>query len=153
MRNGDDMSERRAEIRSRLREASGIDEEMIERLVRAFYQEARQDALLGPVFDARIRDWEPHLKSICDFWSSVTLMSGAYHGQPMVKHLDLGIDSRHFDGWLALWEEKARELCPETAAERFVALARRVGESLELGIASSRGTMLKKGERLGPPRN
>jgi hemoglobin len=145
------MSERREEIRSRWRESTGIDEAMIERLVRAFYKHAREDVLLGPVFNARIRDWEPHLKSICDFWSSVTLMSGAYHGQPMIKHLDLGIDSRHFDRWLALWEAKARELCPEAAAERFVTLARRVGESLELGIASSQGIMLKKGERLAPP--
>jgi hemoglobin len=144
------MSVRRDDIRARLAEASGIEEAMVDRLVRAFYAKARVDPLLGPVFDARIQDWEPHLRTITDFWTSITLMSGAYHGQPMSKHLDLEIDARHFDRWLALWEETARELCPEPAAERFVALSRRVGESLELGIAGKRGLLLLKGERLPP---
>jgi len=142
------MSERRRDIRAQLAESTGIDEAMVERLVRAFYAKARVDPLLGPVFAARIRDWEPHLKTICDFWTSIALMSGAYHGQPMSKHLDLEIDARHFDRWLALWETTARQTCPAPAADRFVALARRVGESLELGIAGRRGILLLKGERL-----
>jgi truncated hemoglobin YjbI len=37
---------------------------------------------------------------MCAFWSSVALMSGRYHGQPMEKHLPLPIDARHFDRWL-----------------------------------------------------
>ena len=57
----------------------------------------RKDALLGPVFDARIADWEPHLQRRCTFWSSVALMSGVYHGRPMEKHLPLPVDARHFD--------------------------------------------------------
>jgi hemoglobin len=142
------MSERRNDIRAKLAEDSGIDEAMVERLVRAFYAKARVDPLLGPVFNAKIQDWEPHLQTITDFWTSIALMSGAYHGQPMSKHIDLEIDARHFDRWLALWEATARELCPEPAADRFVALARRVGESLELGVAGRRGVLLLKGERL-----
>lgn len=126
------MSERRLAIQSRLREETGIDDAMIERVVRVFYAKAREDALLGPVFASRIRDWEPHLQAIRDFWSSVTLMSGAYHGQPMTKHLDLMIDARHFDRWLALFEETTRATCPPPAADRFVLLARRVAKSLRL---------------------
>ena len=144
------MNERRVGVQARLREELGVDEDLIDHVVRAFYRKAREDALLGPVFNAKIEVWEPHLKAIIDFWSSITLMTGRYHGQPMVKHLDLGIDARHFDRWLALWEETARELCPEQAAERLAMLSRRVGESLELGIATSRGVFLKKGERLAP---
>ena len=48
---------------------TGIDEPMIDRLVRRFYAKIRTDALLGPVFDARIRDWEPHLQRMCAFRS------------------------------------------------------------------------------------
>ena len=63
-------------------------------------------------------------------------MSGRYHGQPMAKHVPLPIDARHFDRWLALFAETAREVCPPAAAERFTLLSCRVGESLELGIAN-----------------
>ena len=32
---------------------TGIDEPMIERLVRAFYERARRDPLIGPIFERR----------------------------------------------------------------------------------------------------
>jgi hypothetical protein len=34
--------------------------------------------------------------------------------------------------------------------ERFILLARRIAESLELGVATSRGIMWRKGERYLP---
>ena len=127
---------------------TGIDEPMIERLVRCFYGKVRKDRLLGPVFEVRIRDWEPHLQRMCAFWSSVALMSGRYHGSPMAMHMRLPVDAAHFDRWLALFEATAREVCPREAAAHFVELARRIAQSLELGIATHRGIMLGTGERL-----
>jgi hemoglobin len=131
-------------------ERTGIDEAMIERLVRRFYEHVREDALIGPIFDARIADWEPHLQRMFAFWSAVALMSGRYHGQPMMKHLPLPIDARHFDRWLELFERTARELCPPAAADHFVERAHRIAESLELGVASRHGVLLGKGERFLP---
>lgn len=142
-----DTPARRAELTARIARETGIDEAMIERLVRGFYAKVQADPLLGPVFAARIADWEPHLQRMCAFWSSVALMSGRYHGQPMPAHAPLPIDAAHFDRWLALFEETARELCPPVAADHFIERARRIAESLELGIALSRGVMLAKGER------
>ena len=55
-------AERRERITAELSERTGITEAMIERLVRAFYDKVRTDPMLAPVFDARIRDWEPHLQ-------------------------------------------------------------------------------------------
>jgi hemoglobin len=144
-------SERRAEITAEIMARTGIDETMIERLVRAFYDKVRADALLGPVFAARIVDWEPHLQRMGAFWSSVALMSGVYHGRPMEKHLPLPVDARHFDRWLGLFEETAHEVCPIAAAEHFIERAHRVAESLELGIAGSLRVLLMKGERLRRP--
>lgn len=48
--------------------ALGVDEVMIDRLVRRFYAAVRLDADLGPIFAARIQDWEPHLRRMTDFW-------------------------------------------------------------------------------------
>jgi hemoglobin len=115
--------------------------------VRGFYAKVRDDALLAPVFAARISDWEPHLKQMCAFWSSVALMSGRYHGTPMVKHMPLPVDAGHFDRWLALFEATANELCPPVAAAHFVERAQRIAASLELGVASGQGVMLAPGER------
>ena len=126
---------------------TGIDEAMIDRLVRRFYARIREDELLGPIFAARIIDWEPHLQRMCAFWSSVVLMTGRYHGQPMQVHLPLPVDAQHFDRWLALFEATANDTCPAAAAEHFVARARQIAGSLELGIATTHGALLRKGER------
>src|SRR5947207_15646667 len=138
--------ERRERITAEIMERTGIDEAMIERLVRGFYAKVRADAVLGPIFDVRIKDWEPHLAQMCAFWSSVALMTGRYHGTPMAKHLPVPVDSRHFNRWLTLFEWTALELCPPQAADHFIERARRIGESLELGIACAHGVMLRKGE-------
>ena len=145
------MSDRRSEIIADIIARTGIDEAMIERLVRTFYGKIRKDALLGPVFATRIADWEPHLKRMCAFWSSVALTSGVYSGRPMEKHLPLPVDARHFDRWLALFNDTAREVCPPAAAEHFIERAHRVAESLELGIAGQHRVLLMKGERLRRP--
>jgi len=138
---------RRAAITSEIQAETGIDEAMIERLVRSFYARVRDDAILGPIFAAKIDEWEPHLQKMFAFWSSVTLMTGQYHGQPMARHLPLPIDARHFDRWLALFAQTAYDVCPQAAADRVVLLSRRIAESLELGVATSHGVMLRKGER------
>lgn len=121
---------------------------MIERLIHGFYADVRADPLIGPIFAARITNWGPHLAQMCDFWSSVLLMSGRYHGQPMAKHAPLPIDAAHFDRWLELFEAAARRLCPPEAASLVIERARRIGESLELGLAAQRGHLLAPGERL-----
>lgn len=142
-----DAAGRRALIVEQIRAETGIDETMIARLVEGFYERVRADPLLGPVFDARIDDWGPHLEQMKLFWSSVALMSGVYHGRPMPKHLPLPVDARHFDRWLELFEATARDLCPPAAADHFIERARRIAESLELGIAGANGVLLGEGER------
>src|SRR5215472_1389153 len=49
------------------------------------------DAILGPIFVAKIEDWEPHFQKMFAFWCSVALMNGRHHGQPMARHLPLPI--------------------------------------------------------------
>ena len=128
-------------------EPATLDDRLIEKVIRAFYDRARADPLIGPVFNSRIKDWEPHLARISDFWSAVMLRTGRYQGQPMRLHLPLPIDSTHFDRWLELFELTARELCPAPIADLFAQRARTIGRSLEMGIAATQGALLMNGER------
>jgi len=138
---------RRAQLIRSIQSETGIDEAMIEKLVRRFYERVREDEILAPIFSARIADWEPHLQRMCAFWSSVALMSGRYHGQPMPVHSSLSIDASHFDRWLMLFEATAREVCPPKAADHFIQRAHRIAQSLEFGVAAARGVLLGKGAR------
>ena len=132
-------AERRARITADLMAKTGIDDAMIERLVRAFYARVQADPLLGPVFATRVHDWEAHITKLCAFWSSVALMTGRYHGQPMRAHIPLPIAAEHFDRWIALFEDTANAFCPPQAAAHFIERARRIADGLELGIAGSQG--------------
>ncbi|MPY76858.1 MAG: preprotein translocase subunit TatC [Alphaproteobacteria bacterium] len=130
---------RREQIVAEIVARTGITETQIERLVGTFYARIRDDALLGPIFAARVEDWDTHLKKMCAFWSSVALMSGRYSGQPMQAHLPLPVDGTHFARWLAIFEETANEVCTPAGAAHFMERARRIAESLRMGIAFHRG--------------
>lgn len=132
--------------------ATGLNEEMIEAVVRGFYGRVRCDDLLGPVFAARIDDWETHLERMCRFWSSVALMTGSYHGQPVPAHLPLPVDGRHFDRWLDLFAVTVNELCTPGGAAHLMERARRIAQSLELAIGCDHGAVLNRGERYRNPR-
>ena len=63
-------------------------ESQIEDLVAAFYARIRKHPTLGPIFERVIGDdWTPHLKVMCDFWSSVMLTTGRYKGRPIPAHV------------------------------------------------------------------
>ncbi len=120
----------------------GITEEMTARLVDAFYAKVRLDALLGPVFEAAIHDWDSHLSKLRDFWSSVTLMTGRYKGRPVPAHVGLpGIGPEMFGRWLCLFRETAREECPPPAAALYIASAERIASSLQMSIDFHRGAL------------
>jgi hemoglobin len=144
----DEALVRRRAFAADVQARTGIDEEMIRRLVHAFYDRVRADEMLGPVFTSRIVDWALHLDRMCAFWSSVTLMTGRYHGRPMPAHAPLPVGGVHFDRWLRLFAATAADVCPPPAAALFLEKARLIAESLELGIAMYRGVILAKGERL-----
>ncbi len=146
-----DPAARRAASAAEVHARTGIDERMIHDLVHTFYDRIRADPVLGPIFAARITDWDPHLARMFAFWSSVTLMTGRYHGRPMQAHAQLPVAGAHFDHWLALFSETAREVCPPAAAEYFIQRANMIAKSLEMGIATFRGVILAPTERLGPP--
>lgn len=120
--------------------AAGVTEPMIHALVHGFYDQVRADPMLGPIFDREIGDgWDPHLKTMCDFWSSVLLMSGRFKGAPMVVHARIpDIEAAHFARWLQLFREAAAALTPPDAAALFVSRSEIIARRLQIGIAAHR---------------
>ncbi len=128
------INPRRTEIVSEIAARTGIDEAMIERLVRRFYEAVRADALLAPIFAAHIVEWEPHLQRMFAFWSSVALMTGRYHGTPVTAHAGLPVTWAHFELWLALFRATAVETCPPAGAAHVIARAERIARSLHMAV-------------------
>ena len=127
--------------------AVGIDEPLIRTVVETFYGRVRRDPMLGPIFNSAVADWPEHLRRLTDFWSSLTLMSGRYKGNPFEAHLPLPrLNDEHFATWLRLFDQTLRELCTPEQAEVFRLRAGRVAESLNMGLA------IRRGEAVLPPR-
>lgn len=123
-------------------EAVGVNEEMIRKVVFAFYDRIRADAVLGPIFAKEITEWDPHLEKMCDFWSSMLLMTKRYDGRPVPAHVKIpGLDKEHFGHWLALFRQTAQEIAPPDAAVLFIDRAERVAQSLQLSIDFHKGIL------------
>ncbi|HZZ31187.1 MAG TPA: group III truncated hemoglobin, partial [Phenylobacterium sp.] len=102
--------------------------------VRRFYDKARQDDLLGPVFAAAIADWEPHLRDISDFWSGALLGVRRYKGDPLGAHRKHPLSTEMFDRWLTLWAETADETFVPELSDVLKARAGMIGRSLQAGL-------------------
>lgn len=123
-------------------EADSIGEQAIRDLVHGFYDEVRNDPVIGPMFDTHIASeaWPAHLAKMCDFWSSVVLKSGRYDGRPLPPHMALGdISDVQFDRWLTLFRPVARRTLPPQHAARAIMQAERMADSFRLALAFSRG--------------
>ena len=85
-------------------------------LVRSFYIKVREDAILGPIFNGIITDWETHLELLTDFWETQLFLKRKYHGNPIQAHnevdkkMNYTIAPEHFGFWLNLWFETLDEL-------------------------------------------
>jgi hemoglobin len=121
--------------------AVGITEPLIVGVVHEFYRRIRREPTLGPIFERVIgTDWDAHLVKMCDFWSSVLLMSGRFHGTPMMAHIRIEeLGPQHFALWLRMFRETVTEVCQNEAAALFISKAEMIAQSLQMGIASSRG--------------
>ena len=94
------------------------------------------DDELGPIFARSIPgDWGPHLATMRDFWSSIMLTSGRYHGNPVAVHGRLeGMKPQLFAHWLTLFAQTCEELFSPELADAFLGKARRIAESLKIAL-------------------
>jgi hemoglobin len=109
-------------------------EEAIRSCVREFYGKARQDPLLGPIFNKTVADWDVHLHVIANFWSKALLQTDRYNGSPFVLHRNLPVELEHFERRLALFEETVKTTLPEEHVAKALTKARHMAESFKAGI-------------------
>lgn len=112
-------------------DAEGVTEPLIRAVVVEFYRRAREDDRLGPIFEARVQDWDWHLDRMTDFWSAALLRSGRYSGRPVEKHrpiTDLTVE--HFDRWVELFEATVNDVCEPAEAQAFMVRAHRMRDGM-----------------------
>ena len=85
-------------------------------LVHTFYGKIRKHAILGPIFNHIITDWEDHLELLTDFWETQLFLQRKYVGNPITAHQEVdrkmqkSITSEHFGLWLNEWFAAIDEL-------------------------------------------
>ena len=102
-------------------------------MVHSFYADVRRDEVLGPIFDAHIHDWDQHLTTLVDFWSSILLRTGRFTGAPMPKHAVLPLSAELFERWLRLFRQTTAAQPNQAMGEQAFAMAQRIAQSLWYG--------------------
>ena len=122
--------------------------EGISKLLHHFYADVRQDPLIGPIFNAKIKDWKHHLEIITSFWE--TLIGGPRtYGRAMpMKHLPLGLREEHFERWLFLWQANCRAQLPSDVAREMSDLAHHIAHKLRKILCISNESAITA--RIGP---
>jgi hemoglobin len=116
----------------------------IKRLVDAFYTKVRNDELLAPVFEERIKDdWPEHLEKLSRFWQTVLLEEHTYFGSPFLPHAELPVDKEHFQQWMKLFSETVNELFSGEKAREAIWRAGKMAEMFQIKIAISRENSYK----------
>lgn len=128
--------DRRTELARQLRERTGLDEIVLDRLVRRFYMDARLDPDLGPIFSAHVTDWELHFARMVDFWASVGLLAGRYHRNALQAHRVLPLQAAHFARWLELFDQALQQEVSPQARLHLMTIARRIAATLSSRLCS-----------------
>jgi hemoglobin len=104
----------------------------IQQMVNSFYANARQDELLGPIFERAITDWQDHLPTMYQFWERLLFGHSDYAGNPFEKHLPLSLQAVHFTHWLKIFIKTIDENFTGLKAEEAKRLAKNIAGSFQL---------------------
>jgi len=123
-------------LRDTAMSSPAITESSIIQLVDAFYARVRDDAVLGPVFAAKLAGhWHEHMPRMVAFWTKILLGTGEFQGNVYGTHMALsGIGTEHFVHWLTLFRMTAIEVFGTEGANEPIQVAQRIASSLQLGF-------------------
>lgn len=118
--------------------------EDIKKLVDTFYEKVRQDELLAPIFNERIKDhWPEHLEKMYAFWQTVLLHQQAYQGSPFPPHAQLPVNRSHFEKWMELFIATVDQLFAGEKASETKWRAQKMAEMFQSKIEFYRGRDMK----------
>ena len=120
-----------------------INRENILYFLTLFYSRLRKHEEVGKIFEDVIgtddQKWQEHIEHICEFWCSLILKSRTFNGSPMQKHIAIkGIKRHHFDQWLGIFEQTAKEVYTNDCSDIFISRSQQIARSLSMGIEISR---------------
>jgi hemoglobin len=119
--------------------------EGISRLLRHFYADVRQDPLIGPIFNAQIKDWKHHLEIIASFWE-ILIGGPSTYARPMpMKHLPLRLREEDFERWHFLWQANCRAQLPSDIAREMSDLAHLIAHKLRKILCISNESAITAG--------
>ena len=101
-------------------------------LVDDFYGKVIHDETIGPFFAAI--NFEHHKPLMVDFWCFVLLDHTGYKTDVTQKHMHMRLEEKHFQKWLALFEETVDELFEGDRAVLAKQRANVVGWSIQSKI-------------------
>ena len=118
--------------------------EDVKKLVDVFYGKVRENDLLAPVFNERIKDrWPEHLAKMYTFWQTILLEERTYFGSPFPPHAKLPVEHAHFGEWMKLFTRTVDELFTGEKAKEAKWRAGKMAEMFEYKIAHYKKTGFK----------
>jgi hemoglobin len=120
--------------------------EDIEKLLKAFYNKALTDEIIGYIFtDVAKLDLEHHLPIIADFWEMILFQTvnfqEKYQRSPMTAHLQLNektaLKPEHFTRWLELFDEIIDANFIGEKADLAKFRAKSIGKTIQMKVNES----------------
>lgn len=97
-------------------------------LVDTFYDRARKDELLAPIFAGKFSHHGNALDPLYAYWQTILSDQDVEAEIPFPKHADLPLTHQHFDRWLSLFHQTVDELFTGSVAEKAKFRAIRMSE-------------------------
>ncbi|HEX5026505.1 MAG TPA: group III truncated hemoglobin [Agriterribacter sp.] len=118
--------------------------EDVKKLVDVFYGKVRENDLLAPLFNERIKDrWPEHLAKMYAFWQTILLEERTYFGSPFPPHAKLPVEHAHFGEWMKLFTQTVDELFTGEKAKEAKWRAAKMAEMFEYKIEYYKKTGFK----------
>ena len=121
--------------------------EDIEKLIRTFYNQVRNDELLGSFFHRFIKneeEWEKHYRLLTAFWELNLMEKKGFDGNPAKAHHGVdksfmhSITTLHFERWLALWCAATDQMFEGAMAEKAKTRAANMAKGMYKRIINQR---------------
>jgi hemoglobin len=106
-------------------------EQTITQCVQKFYEKAREDPVLGPVFISEENNQKERIEIVRDFWLQAVFGADRRQGEPYPLRQQVALTHDHFRCWLDIFAETAREALPAAKAEEAIAKATRVSDGFQ----------------------